>query len=365
MVQKSSADGGRKTGARRKSRGGRFHKQNRRRRAVEHSRHNAAVLCRLSRGQPVSESKEQTMENDRHQQQSKSKRSDGSRPDGQQNASQRHAKACGKNAKKHNNRSGKKSAPPPRIVCAVEERLVSCIQEKRSQDVGRDDLLDIPKEEINALPDVPYQQTKNAVVLVTNAAASDRAVAAIRTELAMQQRCGGGGSDGDDHVDGVHYLGFDTETRPKFRKGGENHDPALLQLATQTTAYLFRLTYHGMERHASVMTESLRNLLSDATIIKVGVGIHHDASELNRVHGPHNCCGDCTSFLDIGPLATLRWPSLKRVGLRNLTATVLRMRLSKAQQMKNWEMKRLTPAMVAYAAADAFVALDLIAAIMS
>ena len=111
------------------------------------------------------------------------------------------------------------------------------------------------------------------------------------------------------------------------------------------------------------MTNSLMQLLSDTSIIKVGIGIRNDVRELERVYGI-GTCGHGASYLDLGKLVGLRWPNIRRAGLRNLAATVLGYRLSKAQQMKDWEMSRLTPAMVAYAAADAFVALDLLAAIV-
>ena len=101
----------------------------------------------------------------------------------------------------------------------------------------------------------------------------------------------------------------------------------------------------------AAMATSLISLLSDPTIIKVGVGIHADIKELNRIYGP-NTCGDGTSYLDLAPLVGQRWSAIRRAGL------------SKAQQMRNWEMDRLTSAMLDYAAADAFVALDLLAAIM-
>ena len=151
--------------------------------------------------------------------------------------------------------------------------------------------------------------------------------------------------------------------RPKFNKGGNNHPPALLQLATSTTAYLFRLKHEGMHPTNCPMTNSLLTLLSDTSIIKVGVGIHEDITELKRTYG-QTTCGNGSSYLDLGPLAKIRHPQIKRAGLRNLTATLLNWKLSKAQQMKNWEMKTLTVAMQAYAASDALVALDLLAAII-
>ncbi len=159
------------------------------------------------------------------------------------------------------------------------------------------------------------------------------------------------------------FVGFDTETRPKFSKGGDEHPTALLQIATATTCYLFRMKYERMNKRDTPMTGPLQCLLSDRSIIKVGVGIHADVRALNREYG-NGCCGDGKSFLDLMPLVKARWPLLQRCGLRNLTATVLHSSLSKAQQMKNWEMHTLSPAMEEYAAADAFVALDLLAAIV-
>ena len=241
--------------------------------------------------------------------------------------------------------------PPNRTVCIAEATLTRCIQQSLSAGEGHpQDLDDLPKERINALPSTSYESTKRPAVVVNGAAAADAAVAAIRSELAAQ-----GGERA------FHYLGFDTETRPNFRKGGDN-PPALIQLATSTTAYLFRLAVQG-SRGSSALTAALRQLLADPRVVKVGVGIHKDVLDLQREHGAR-VGGDGATYLDLGPLVRARWPRIRRAGLRNLTATVLGRRLSKAQQMKNWEAATLTPAMQAYAAADAWVALDLLAAIV-
>lgn len=107
----------------------------------------------------------------------------------------------------------------------------------------------------------------------------------------------------------------------------------------------------------------MSNLLSDGIIIKVGVGIRNDVQTLQNTYRA-NVCGDATSYLDLTELVKIKWPLIRRCGLRNLTATVQGWRLSKAQQMKNWEMKDMTNAMLEYAAADAFVALDLLGALV-
>ncbi len=221
-------------------------------------------------------------------------------------------------------------------------------------------IIDIPKNEISNLP--PFKRSNNRVVVVTSAEASERAVSCIRAELAIarQQRHQ---NKADSRFEYHQFVGFDTETRPKFSKGGNEHPTAMIQIATKTTCYLFRIKYQRMNEHDSPMTGPLQCLLSDRSIIKVGVGIRTDVRALNREYG-NGCCGDGKTFLDLMPLAKARWPNMQSFGLRSLTATVLHFSLSKAQQMKNWEMHTLTPAMEAYAAADAFVALDLLAAIV-
>lgn len=236
---------------------------------------------------------------------------------------------------------------------------------KYTRDMQDYQVVDVPKTAISTLP--PYQRARGKrIVVVTSASSSEAAVSHIRAELesAKRKRLQHGSTDGKDRaLTSVQFVGFDTETRPKYHKGGDSHPPALIQIATFTTAYLFRLQHDGMNHHDSPMTKSLQKLLSDRSILKVGAGIRMDARELNRVYGA-NCCGNGESYLDLIPLAKERWPEIKRCGLRNLTATVLHCSLSKAQQMKNWEIRTLTPAMIEYAAADAFVALDLLSMIL-
>ena len=313
------------------------------------------------------------------------------------------------------------TSSPPRRKRAVVDALIEHIE--KDNEVGgnmeRRYLIDVPKENINDLPDVPYNVTGGdySVVVINTRCESDRAVDDIRAELLTgtsfsvrnrdrRDRRGDMGDgkkdnncdidDGDDDEvivdDGegtgsYQYVGMDTETRPKFHKGGTNHPPALLQIATRRTAYLFRLKFSSNRRrggggggggrdyekngrddndddNASAMSDSLLKFLADDTIIKVGVGIHNDVHELERAYGM-GYFGTRSSYLDIGTLAKIRYPELRRLGLRNTTASVLGYKLSKAQQMKNWEMERLTDAMIKYAASDAFVALDLLDAIIN
>lgn len=260
------------------------------------------------------------------------------------------------------------SSRPPPIVCAAFESLASRIRQRPSSS-----LEDLAKEQINDLPAVPYTYgagvSDKRIVVITDVAGTRSAVASIRAELQQQRRQrqqADGGGTANDGGSAFQFLGFDVEVKPKFHKGGRPNPVALIQLATKTTAYLFRLKCQGMGAPGAgggAWTQELSNLLSDGSIIKVGVGIRNDVQMLQSTYGA-NVCGDATSYLDLTELVKVKWPLIRRCGLRNLTATVLGWRLSKAQQMKNWEMKDMTNAMMEYAAADAFVALDLLGGIV-
>ena len=78
----------------------------------------------------------------------------------------------------------------------------------------------------------------------------------------------------DLRADGV--LGFDTETRPTFRKGKINA-PSLIQLATERAVYLVQLAWLPFGPH-------LAEILADPNVIKAGVGIRDDMRELSRLH---------------------------------------------------------------------------------
>src|SRR6266581_8264198 len=70
-------------------------------------------------------------------------------------------------------------------------------------------------------------------------------------------------------------VGFDTETRPAFRKG-ESHLPALVQVATARAVYLFQL--RRTEVHPL-----LAGLLTDARTLKAGVSLADDLRALKQV----------------------------------------------------------------------------------
>jgi len=135
-------------------------------------------------------------------------------------------------------------------------------------------------------------------------------------------------------------LGFDTETRPAFRKG-ESYDPSLLQLATESEVYLFQIQQCGLP-------PSLIKVLSDPDIIKAGVALDRDVSELKEM-----AHFEPAGFVELATFA--REARIKNLGLRGLTAILFGIRISKKEQVSNWARRELTESQQIYAATDAWL----------
>lgn len=135
-------------------------------------------------------------------------------------------------------------------------------------------------------------------------------------------------------------LGFDTETRPSFRKGRKNK-VSLIQLANEELACLIRINKVGIP-------PELADLLANPGIIKAGVAVHDDIRFLKRVKG-FNPSG----FIDLQNF--VRDYGIQSSGLKKLSAIVLGFRISKRQQVTDWEAEQLTDAQRIYAATDAWV----------
>lgn len=178
----------------------------------------------------------------------------------------------------------------------------------------------ISREEINELPIRRYE---GDVHLVASAADLGQAMADIRTE---------------------RVLGFDTETRPAFRKG-EHHLPCLVQAATARAVYLFPL--QRMDFSAAVA-----EFLAAREIVKIGVSLAHDLRELKLVFPLQEA-----SILDAG--TAVQRCGFEQTGLRNLAALFLGFRIPKGNRTSNWAARRLSPAQLTYAATDAWVCREL------
>lgn len=139
-------------------------------------------------------------------------------------------------------------------------------------------------------------------------------------------------------------LGFDTETKPNFRPGGNNF-PSLVQLAGDDIVYLFRLDDCGG-------VPGLFPLLRDPKILKVGVAVKDDVKNL-KDRAPFKDAG----FVEISDFT--RRANIENTGLRALVAHFLGMRISKSAQVTNWAAKHLSPQQITYAATDAWVSREL------
>jgi ribonuclease D len=139
---------------------------------------------------------------------------------------------------------------------------------------------------------------------------------------------------------GVSVLGFDTETRPNFKKGRKNA-VSLIQLSTEDLACLFRINKIGLP-------EELIRILSDPGVIKAGVAVHDDIRFLSGVKK-----FTPGGFVDLQNY--VRDYGIQSSGLKKLTAIVLGFRISKRQQVTDWEAEQLTEAQQIYAATDAWV----------
>ncbi len=136
-----------------------------------------------------------------------------------------------------------------------------------------------------------------------------------------------------------NLLGFDTETRPSFKKGRKNK-LALLQFANDQKAYLIRCNQIGIPG-------PILDILRNPEILKVGVAIRDDIRGLQKF----------TLFEPRGFIELQDYVSrfgIENNGLRGIAANVLKIKISKSQQLSNWENNGLTDAQVIYAATDAW-----------
>ncbi|MBS3807872.1 MAG: 3'-5' exonuclease domain-containing protein 2 [Bacteroidales bacterium] len=145
---------------------------------------------------------------------------------------------------------------------------------------------------------------------------------------------------------GENLLGFDTETRPSFKKG-KNYEVALLQLANADRAFLFRLNHIGIP-------DALKDLMGDPNVLKIGLALRDDLAGLKRLDH-----FEPAGFIDLQDMASEN--SVPHNGLKKLAAKFLNYRISKSRskRLSNWEADRLGPKQVRYAATDAWVCYEL------
>ena len=137
-------------------------------------------------------------------------------------------------------------------------------------------------------------------------------------------------------------VGVDTEARPSFQRG-IHYPTALVQIASHERCYLFRLTHIGMP-------QELADFFADEQICKVGLAFKDDINGLRRRRNftPANC-------IDIQKMVPQY--GILDLGLQKLFAICFGKKISKTQQLTNWENSHLTPEQARYASTDAWATL--------
>ncbi|WP_286237551.1 3'-5' exonuclease [Neptuniibacter halophilus] len=179
------------------------------------------------------------------------------------------------------------------------------------------------KEQINELPLFEGMALDN-IKLVTNPEESAAAVAEL-TQCAV--------------------VGFDTESKPVFKKGEVSDGPHLIQFSNSEKAFLFPTQF------TSTLAD-IERLLSDPDLKKVGFGLSDDKKVLQRKFA--------IKIANAEELSTRvkHFTGVKQnVGARAAVAMLLNQRLSKGAQRSNWSKLPLQPHQLKYAANDAYSAL--------
>lgn len=179
---------------------------------------------------------------------------------------------------------------------------------------------EISKEQLNELPLIKYE---GKVEVVDSPSRLNKALEEIRA---------------------FDAVGFDTESKPTFRKGEYNH-VSLIQFAVPEKVYLVRINKTGF-------TTQLQSFFSEKHPLKVGISIRDDIKDLQKL--AYFTPG---SVIDLNTVA--KTLEVQHAGVRKLTAVFLKGRVSKTQQTTNWERDQLTSRQIRYAATDAWVCLEI------
>lgn len=139
-------------------------------------------------------------------------------------------------------------------------------------------------------------------------------------------------------------IGFDTETRPSFKKG-QCYNVALIQLATENSCFLFRTNEIGFP-------VKLIELLENPEILKVGLSIHDDFHNLRKVTEI-----EPSGFIDLQTF--VKDYKIIDNSLSKIYGVIFGERISKSQRLSNWESSELTTPQQTYAALDAFACLKI------
>lgn len=176
----------------------------------------------------------------------------------------------------------------------------------------------ISKEEIAQLP---MEEFTGRIITITTPSDADKAV---------------------DYLQRFSATGFDTETRPSFKKG-QHYKISLMQIATEDTCFLFRLNYIDIP-------ESLKSFLRSNDVLKIGLSLRDDFGAIRKRT-------DLTpaNFLDLQNFVGKF--GIEDASLQKIYAILFGKKISKGQRLSNWEAELLTDSQKKYAALDAWACL--------
>lgn len=153
------------------------------------------------------------------------------------------------------------------------------------------------------------------------------------------------------HLSEQRFIGFDTETKPVFQPHQPRCHTALLQLSSDTEAFLFRL-------HSLGIPDDLAAIMADPSITKIGAAVQDD------IHGlQHYNRFQARRFMDLQQFGEKY--GIKDKSVRKMAAIILGLKVSKTQQCSNWEAAELSPAQQQYAATDAWICLKMYKALLA
>ena len=144
-----------------------------------------------------------------------------------------------------------------------------------------------------------------------------------------------------------HYdlVGFDTETRPSFRKGVV-HKTALIQISTPQECFLFRSCKIGVPA-------TLAQYLASPHYTKVGLSLHDDFKIMSKFDN----CDEPQGFIDLQNVVGDY--CITDISLQKIYAILFGGKIAKGQQLTNWEAPELTQAQQNYGAVDAWACLKI------
>lgn len=154
----------------------------------------------------------------------------------------------------------------------------------------------------------------------------------------------------EDVADAVNYLkqfkviGFDTETKPVFRKNASNK-VALMQLSTLDKCFLFRL-------NLIQYPDELDDLICSKDVMKVGLSLRDDFAALRQR-------SDCPPLNFIDLQTFVKDYGIKDMSLQKIYAILFNKKIAKNQRLSNWEAKTLKESQKMYASIDAWACLKI------